>query len=140
MPDAAAGGVLPAMELVEIGRPDPLARMRAARAVFGRNVRAFHVEALDGVAFRKRLAGRRQIAQARGHGVGRSGDHGGVEARDAGGELRAQRARDLFVRGRRVVVVDAGEAIDLQIDEAGREPQVAGVVARLHRENRCDRT
>src|ERR1039457_4776461 len=47
---AAAGGVLPAVELVEIGRTDPLARMGAARAVFGRDVGAFNVEAVDGVA------------------------------------------------------------------------------------------
>ena len=42
--DAAAGGVLPAAELVPIGRPDVGFRMCAARAVLGGDVRPFQVE------------------------------------------------------------------------------------------------
>ena len=44
---------------------------------------------------------------------GAPGDHGGVEARDSGGELGAQGAGDLIVRSARVIVIDAGEAVDL---------------------------
>ena len=35
-------------------------------------------------------------------------------------EYRANGTRDLFVAGRRRVVIDAGEAVHLQIDPAGR--------------------
>ena len=110
---ASAGGVLPAVELVEIGRTDPLAGMGAARAILGRDVGAFDVEAVDRVALGEGLAGGGEIAQAFQHAVGRAGDHGGVEAGDSGGELGAQRAGDLIVGGAGVIVIDAGEAVDL---------------------------
>ena len=65
--DASAGGVLPAVELVEVGRTDPLAGVGAARAVFGRDVRAFDVEAVDGAAFGEGFAGGGEIAEALQH-------------------------------------------------------------------------
>ena len=95
--DAAAGGVLPAMELVEIGRADPLTGMGAARAILGRDVGAFDVEAVDRMALGQRFAGGGEIPKAFQHFGGRSGDHRGVEAGDSGGELGAEGTGDLFV-------------------------------------------
>ena len=53
--DPAARGVLPAAEVVDARRRHVLARMRAARAVLGRQVRPLHVDAGDR---RRRTPGR----------------------------------------------------------------------------------
>ncbi len=58
--DAAARGVLPSIEVVETRRRHMLARMRAARTVIRRDVRAFHVDAGD-----RRVARSREHARAR---------------------------------------------------------------------------
>ena len=46
-----AGGILPAVEFIQIRRAHPAEGMRAARAVVGRDVRTFNMEAIDGHAF-----------------------------------------------------------------------------------------
>ena len=51
------------MELVEIGRADPLTGMGAARTILGRDVGAFDVEAVDGVALGQGFAGGGEIAE-----------------------------------------------------------------------------
>src|SRR3954447_12759296 len=56
---------------------------------------------------------------------GRAGDDGRVEARNAGCEKRAKRAGDFIVRRRRIVVVDAGEAVHLDVDEARSDVNIA---------------
>jgi hypothetical protein len=72
-------------------------------------------------AIGERLSRIGQVAEARAHFIGRAGDHRRIQPRDAGGELRAQRARDFVVRSLRMIVVDSGVAVDLKIDEGGRE-------------------
>ena len=80
----------------------PTGRMRAARAVVGRDVRPFHVEAVDRFAFGQGPWRAREVAAARRHVVGRAGDHGGEEARDAASRTAAaDGARDLFGRSLR---------------------------------------
>jgi len=79
------------------------------------------VEAVDRLTLGYRLAGSGEIAQALQHAGGRAGDDGRVEAGGSGSELGAQRAGDLIVRSAGVIVVYAGKAVDLQIDEAGGE-------------------
>ena len=81
-------------------------RLRLVREVSWANVR-------DRVAFGQGLASRGEIAQAFQHSSRRTGDDRGVEAGDSGGELGAQGAGDLVVRSTRVIVIDAGEAVDL---------------------------
>jgi len=122
----AARGILPAAILVEIGRADVPAWMRTARSVFGTDVGAFDVKSVHSVAFGERLAGVGEVAETGAHFGGVAGDHGLIEARGAGGELSAEGSRDVFVRRARVVVVNAGVAIDLEVDEGGREVKVAG--------------
>jgi hypothetical protein len=117
----AAGGFLPAVELVKIGRPDPGRRVRAARSVFGGEVRSFDVEALHGGAFREGFAGVGQVAQRTGHLFGRAGDDGRQAPGDSGGEHGAQAAGEVLVGSGGIVVVDAREAVHLEVDEAGRE-------------------
>ena len=54
------------------GRTDPLPRMGAARAILGRDVGAFDVEAVDRAALGQGLASGREIAQAFQHALGRA--------------------------------------------------------------------
>ena len=75
---AAAGGVLPAVKLIEIGRADPLTGMGAARTILGRDVGAFDVKAIHGMALGQGFAGGGEIPKAFQHFSGRSRDHGWV--------------------------------------------------------------
>ena len=100
--------------------------MGTARAVLRRDVGAFDMEAGDGGALGEGLAGGGEVAEAGEHVAGCPGDDGGVEARDAGGELGAEGAGDLLVGGAGVIVIDAGEAVDLEVDEAGGEEEIRG--------------
>ncbi len=129
----AARGLLPAQELVEVGRTHPLPWMCAARAILGAEVGAFNMKALDGLSTGYGIARCGKVAQAGRHRIGRAGDHGGKQARNAGGELCRQGTSDLRMRRGRIVVVHAGEAVDLKVNEPGSQPQVAGSVARRHR-------
>ena len=135
----AFGGVLPAEKLSEVGRADPFPGMRAARAVLGRNVRAFDVEGFHRLSFRKRLARGGEIAQGREHGVGRAGNHGREEPRNAGGEDGADGPVNVVVRRRGRIEINAREAVDLEIDETGgEEDAVVGVVTIPGRQKRID--
>ena len=122
-PYAILRGLLPAAELFEIGLAHPRTRMRAARPVLGRDVRAFHVEAIHRSAFRQSVFRAREIAKGRLHTFRRAGDHSRVEAGHPAGEQSANGVRDTFVRSQRVVIVDAREAVHLQIDPAGGQPK-----------------
>ena len=103
--------------------------MRAARAIVGRNVRTLDVERFHRVSVAERLPRRRQIAQRREHRIRSAGDHRGKEARDAGGESRVDRPRNLFMRRGGRIEIDAREAVHLQIDESRRDPKSSGSVA-----------
>ncbi len=121
--EAACRGLQP-VELINIGRAHVGARMSAARAVFPGNVGTLHVEPRNRLSVRDDFPRVRQIAQAGLHFLSRPGDHRGVDPRGSAGELRFQRACDLLVRRVRVIVIDAGEAVDLKVDESGRQVEV----------------
>ena len=123
----SGGGVLPAVELVEVGRTDPLAGMGSAGPILGGDVGALDVEAVDCVATGDVFPGGGEIAQAGQHLLGRTGDHRRVKAGDSGGELGLQGAGDLFMGGSRVIVIDSGEAVDLEVDEAGGKVESPGI-------------
>jgi hypothetical protein len=84
------------------------------------------VEAVDGAAFGHGLAGGGEIAEALQHSGGGPGDDGGVKTANAGGELGAEGAGDLIVRSAGVIVIDAGKAVDLEINEAWGKVKRAG--------------
>ena len=102
-----------------------LARVRAAGSVVGSDIRPFDVDAFDQCGFRDLLLGAPEILQGAQHVAGRSGDHGGKEARDAGLDQSLNGTRDFFHGDGGIVVVDAGIAVDLDIDEAGGEVTAA---------------
>ena len=58
--------------------------------------------------------------RARGELLGRRGDEGGQEVRDAGPPQGLARRFELLVRQARPVEVDPGEAVHLQVAEAGQ--------------------
>ncbi len=92
------------------------------------------MKGLHRCAFRDLFLRRGEIAKRGGDVVRRAGDHGGEKTRHAGPKHFAYRMSDRFRRGMRRIVVDAGEAIDLQID-----PARGKVVARRGwREQRID--
>ena len=116
----ALGGVLPAMEFLDIRRAHPARGMGAARTVVRRDMRALDVEAFEGAAVRELALGAGQVAQGPEHGFGRAGDDGRKKTRDAGAEKDFERAGDLVLGRVGIAVIDAGEAVDLEVDEAGR--------------------
>ena len=88
--DAAAGRILPALEVVAARRRHVRARMRAARAVVRRDVRPFHVDPGDG-----RDPGMRgDDARARGEVLERRGDERRQAARHAGAAHPLERVAD----------------------------------------------
>jgi hypothetical protein len=101
--------------------------MRATRSVVRRDVRTFDVEAIDGGAFAQRFLGAFEVAQCAHHAVRRSGDHRGIEARDACGEEAADGVRDLFRSALGIVEIHTQKAVHLQIDEPGAEIKFGGV-------------
>ena len=119
--NVASGGFLEAVELGEIGRPDPLRGMGAARTVVRRDVRAFQMERLHHSSVRDGFLCAGEIAQRRRHVLGRSGDHGGKHSCNAAGEHVADGLCDLLMAALGRVVIDAGEAVHLQIDPPGRD-------------------
>ena len=124
------------MKLVEIGRAHPLTRMGAARTILGGDVGAFDVEAVDGRALGQGFTGGGEIPKALQHLTGRSRDHRGVQASDSRGELGAEGTSDVFVGRARMVVVHAGEAVDLEIDESRGEVEVRGFDGRRYGDDR----
>ena len=87
-PNVALGGFLEAMELGEIGRPDPARRMRAARPIVGGNVGALQMESLHRRSLpRMDSLALARLRSARGHVLGRAGNHGGEETRDAAANM-----------------------------------------------------
>jgi hypothetical protein len=123
-PDVAVRRVLPAMEFGNIRRTHPAPRMRSARAIFGFDVRAFHVKPGDGTPPRQFPLCLPQVSQALQHVVGTAGNHGGQAARDAGSENGVERERDLSDRRAGVVEVQTRETVHLDVDEAGRKPHL----------------
>jgi hypothetical protein len=111
--DTSGSGVLPAFEIFDRSGGDKGERVGAARAIVGRNIRALHVQSGD-------------------HGIG--GSHDGLGARgEVGGARRDHRRQTLGDAGlahRREglcerlrgqggrIVVNAGEAIDVEIDQS----------------------
>ena len=86
----------------------------AARAVFGRDVRPLHVDAGEGG-----LGRRRDGPRARGEAVERRRDEGGEKQRDARATHGLRGGGHLLGGDARVVEVDAGKPVDLQIHEPG---------------------
>ena len=118
--------VLPAVEFVEIGRAAPMRRMRAARAVVGRNMRAFDVEGFHCGSIFQALARQRQIAKrVRASYAPEPGDHRGEKARDAGRKQRAIERAISSTRRRGGIVIDAGEAVHLEVDKSRCDVYVA---------------
>ena len=119
--DPPVGCLLTPREIVD-GRGDAmLARMRAAKAVERRDIRALHVNARD------RAVGiwmTHDDARARREVIQRRRDDRRQAARHAGRAHRIERARHAIGRaGRWIVEVDAGEAVHLQVDESGHAHQ-----------------
>ena len=140
-PDAPSAASLAPLEVVDVGAAHVLARVRAARAVLGRDVGPLHVDARDrGMprSHERSGAGREALEGRR--------DERRQEARDAGLLDRRHRPPQVVRRRRRVAEVDTREAVDLQVDEArqlqrpgagaGQRPRVR--VAAAEAEGRSD--
>jgi hypothetical protein len=112
--DAPRRGVLAPREVVEAGRGRVLARVRAPRAVFRRDVRPLHVQSGDSL-----VPHGGQHARARGEPLERRGDEGGQAARDARGAHACQRFRHAVGRQVRRVEVDSAKAVHLQVEKTG---------------------
>jgi hypothetical protein len=78
--------------------------MRAARAVLWRNVWAFDVEP---------IAESSQVTEGSHHVLRRSGNDSRVKPGHAGGAKDIERARQILVGNRGIVIIHAGEAVDL---------------------------
>ena len=61
-----------------------------------------------------------QVSECSRNSLRRAGDDGRKKASDTGRKHYSYRAGDLFVRSRRIVVINACEAVNLHIDEARR--------------------
>src|ERR1019366_8306286 len=120
-----AGRDRPAAEFIGIGRPYPPGRMRAARAISRADMRSFHMEAGNSSAAREFLLRAVQIREAGEHVRRRAGNHRGKETCDAGSEDGVDGAGDFEQRGEGRIEVDAGEAVDLKVDETGRQKLIA---------------
>ena len=84
-PDVALRGFLPTLELVEVGRAHPLGGMGSAGTVVRGDVRSFYMEGFDrSGGFTERFLGSSQVLDRGEHGIGRAGDDGWKESRDAG--------------------------------------------------------
>ena len=105
--------VLAAPEVVHRGIDDAGQRVRTAEAILRRDVRPFHVQARD-----DGVPGGEDPSRAVAEVLERRRDDGRQAEADTRGLHRGERDRDLLRRDLRVVV-DAGEAVDLQIDECG---------------------
>ena len=122
-PDIAGGCVLPACEFIKVGGTHPLGRMGSAWPVFGVDMRALEMKPCDRSAAGQGSFCAMEVAETCQHFAGRPSDYGGEAAGNAGGEDGVQSPADFFDRGARVVEIHAGEAVDLEVDEAGRSDQ-----------------
>src|SRR5579871_5954426 len=61
-PDLVAGRFLPSLVFIDIRRPDPAPRMRAARPILRRDVRTFDMKAIDGGALPQMFLRAPQVA------------------------------------------------------------------------------
>ena len=68
----------------------------------------------------QRGLGERQIPDCSRHSFVRTGDHGREQPRNPGRKLSLHGSGDILVRRLGRTVVDAGEAVDLYVDETGR--------------------
>ena len=114
-------GIHPAAEFRDIRRPDAVPGMRSARPVLGRYVRALDVKPFHSPSLRYGGARFCQVSYGVFHALDRSGDHGGKQAGHTGGELGAQRARNILLRRSGRAIIHPGEAVYLQINPAGRK-------------------
>ena len=126
--DVALRGLLELLPLLHARPTNMFHRMRAARPVNPRDPWTFDMKARHRAAVGQLTARVRQVLQRAADVVVRAGDHGGQKAGDAGRTDDFDRAGDLVMRRVGRVVVDAGEAVDLDVDHAGRDPRfpVAG--------------
>ena len=127
--------LLPAVEFIYIRRTNPMARMRAALPVVGRNVRTFDVKAIHRLARGKTVLGARQVPESGAHIVRTAGNHRGIETRHSRREQHLDRARDLLVRSCGRVVVHAGEAVHLHVDPSRTQIDAGRSRAGLNRLN-----
>ena len=98
--DAAAGGVLPAIEVLCARRPHVRPLMRAARAIVRGNVRPFHVDSGDGL-----VRHARDDARASRKVVERRSDEGRERARHPAARIRSSaRLTPSAVRSGRVEI------------------------------------
>ncbi len=120
---SASGGILERTKLIPVRRAHVPQRMRSARAILGRNIRPFDVDAgqrsVKGGIFRAGVPYRRQAMQQ----VGTAGRHerwaeGADAMLAAGGDHLAN-----VVGGQTAgIKAVAATAIDLQIEERGSQP------------------
>ena len=119
-------GILPALKLVEVGRREPIRRGCAPRGpssgeMCGPSTWNASIACPSGSDSRAAARLRRAASIASGAPVITVG----IEARYAGRESRVNGPLDFVMRRDRRVEIDPREAVDLKIDETGRDEDVS---------------
>jgi hypothetical protein len=102
--------------------------MRAARPIFGGNVRTLDMKRLHRRSFIERLARGGQIPQGPHHLLWIPSDNRWKAPRNARREHHAQAPGDFFVLRIGRIVIDSRESVDLNIDEPGCDVNVLGAL------------
>lgn len=130
-PDQALARLLPAFELRGVGWPDLVTRVDAPGPVLLRQVRTLHMDERDRVPDERVVGpGPDDLTQAVEDVLLGGRHHGWHHGGDADREQRPRQRTDHLRPGGGVVGVEARVAVDLQVDQTGREPGrlVAGPV------------
>ena len=99
------------------------ARMRAPRTIFRRKIGSFEVNACDRRSdLRITRAGGRQRAHAMCQGRKRASDQGRAKATDAVAPAHGDNAANILQAERLGVEAPPFAAVDLQVEERGRDP------------------
>lgn len=119
------GGSLPAIEFGEAGRTNMLPRVRSTGTIFAGDIRTLDMHKRDGMGRdRIDLARLGDRAQSGDDSLLRGGHDGGQISGDTGGDhLAGERDDDIRIY-RAGIQIAAEIAVDLEIDEAGRQPRV----------------
>ena len=128
--DAAAGGILAAIEVVDGRGLHVLSRMRAPGAILRRHVRSLHVNAGNGRTghARQHARARRELLEARGDERRQAAGHAGAPhpLQRFAGSIGCQVGR---------VEIDAAEAVHLKIEQArqldGHDSSLSRISPRL---------
>jgi hypothetical protein len=89
-------GVLPTLELVQVGRTHPLDGMRAARAVVRGDVRTFYMKGLHGLSVMQPRACAVKISKGGEHLFRRTCDYSGKAAGDASRKHGCERTPNIL--------------------------------------------